>query len=166
MARYLRDHARSIRIDKGQNVKPRPLTDLAKPGEVTGSRASLGSRLWCTRKACPQAAGDVCILASTVPIPSVKDMQEMNATLRRLQQSVDVPIKVRPIPLSRLTGLVFTDASFGNAEGNKLQLAYLACCADVSIQGRRSRHFHIMLEESQDVSGSFQCSVYGSQRHE
>ena len=37
MARYFRDHARPIRIDKGPNGKPRNVADLAKPGEVTGS---------------------------------------------------------------------------------------------------------------------------------
>jgi hypothetical protein len=108
--------------------------------------------LWCTRKACPQAAGDVSILASTLPNPTVKDMQEMNATLRRLQQSVDVPIRIRPIPLNRLTGLVFTDASLGNAEGHKSQLAYLACCADVSIQKGAEADISILCWKSHKMS--------------
>ena len=69
-------------------------------------RGILGNLNWATREGMPQGAGEASLLASTMPNPLVKDVQEANAALRRLNQQ-DVPIPIRPIPLDRLKLVTF-----------------------------------------------------------
>ena len=104
----------------------------ATPGEITGMRGLIGSVSWATREGMPYGAGDTSILASTLPQPKVKDLQEANAALRRLKQN-DVPIRIHPILLERLRLLLFADSSLGNAKGGFSQLGHLLCSVDKSI---------------------------------
>ena len=113
MTRYLTNRAREIVLPKGRCKDPNA---DATPGEITGMRGLVGSMSWATREGMPYGAGDTSILASTLPQPKVKDLQEANAALRRLKQN-DVPSRICPILLERLRLLLFADSSLGNAKG-------------------------------------------------
>ena len=87
----------------------------------------------------PQVAGDASILASTMPTPRVKDLQEANACLRRLKETEScVPITIQPIPKARIRLICFADSSLGNAEGGHSQMAHIVCAVDADIfDGKR-----------------------------
>ena len=73
------------------------------------------------------------MLASCFPKPKIADLLELNALYRRLRKQ-EVVIKIQPIPLERLTGLMFSDASLGNNADCSTHVCYLACCCDSKIQ--------------------------------
>ena len=77
----------------------------------------------------PYGAGDASLLASTMPSPTIGDLTEANAALRRLMQN-DTPIWIRAIPLEKLRQVTFVDASLGNAKGGSAQIGHLACMTD------------------------------------
>ena len=56
----------------------------------------------------------------------------MNALLRRLKKD-QVVITIHSIPLDRLKGLLFTDASLANNADGRNQVCYVCCMADASI---------------------------------
>ena len=80
----------------------------------------------------PQGSGDASILASTLPTPKVKDLEDANAALRR-QILNDVPTITQPIPLDRLRLVLFADSSLGNAKRGHSQLAHMTCACDKSL---------------------------------
>ena len=63
---------------------------------------------------------------------TVQDLLDMNALFRRLIKDALV-ITIFPIPLARLMGLMFTDASLANRNDCATQCAYIACMTDVAI---------------------------------
>ena len=80
----------------------------------------------------PNGCGDASLLSATLPTPRVKDLQEANASLRRLLQA-EATITIKPIPMERLKLLVIADSSLGNTSGGTSQLAHMVCAADVSL---------------------------------
>ena len=94
------------------------------------------------------------ILASKLPTPCVKDLTECNVAFKRLQATADVPIKILPIPLERLVGVVFTDASLGNAKDGHSQLAWLACVADQDIAVGKESDMSILCWKSNKMTRS------------
>ena len=86
---------------------------LATP-QITQMRGVVGKLNWASREGMSQGAGDASLLASTLPNPTVKDLTNSNAALRRLLQN-DTPLRIKPIPLHRLALLTFSDSSLGNA---------------------------------------------------
>ena len=89
------------------------------------------------------------MLQGTMPKPKIKDLQEANASLRRLMQH-PTSIQIRPIPLDRLRLAVFADSSLGNAGGGTSQETHMVCAVDKS--------FH----ENKEADCSILC--YGSHR--
>jgi hypothetical protein len=129
MARYLRERAREIKLDRGRCKDPEA---LANATEISLMRGLTGKINWATREGMPNGCGDASLLSATPPTPRVKDLQEANACLRRLLQA-EATITIKPIPLSRLKLLVIGDSSLGNTSGGTSQLAHMVCAADVSI---------------------------------
>ena len=69
-----------------------------------------GKLNWAAREGMPQAAGDASLLSACMPNPTVKDIQDANAALRRLLQQ-ESSITIVSIPLQRLKLALFSDSS-------------------------------------------------------
>ena len=133
----------------------------------------MGSLNWATREGMPRGCGDFSMISSSFPNPTVQDLLDMNALFRRLKKDA-VIITIFPIPLARLIGLMFTDASLANRKDCATQCAYIACMTDVAIlEGQeapvsvlayKSHHIvHICARMCElpfrDHFGSSRCSV-------
>ena len=148
MTRYLKNRAREIVMHRGRCKNPK---DLAHEGEITGMRGVCGSLNWAAREGMPQGAGDASLLSSTLPTPTIKDLQEANAALKRLLQN-DVPVKIKPIPLDRLRLLMFADSSLGNASGGASQLARMTCACDKDLLEGKEADISILTWKSHKMS--------------
>ena len=84
MNRYLQQKAREITLQKGRLKIPLAQADDT---EITAMRGLNGKLQWAAREGMPHASGDASILAATMPTPTVKDISEANACLRRLLQN-------------------------------------------------------------------------------
>ena len=129
MSRYLRDKASEIKLARGRGKDPRAKADA---GEITMMRGLIGKLNWASREGMPQGAGDASLLASKMPNPTVEDLTEANAAMRRLLAN-DVPVWIRSIPFKDLGLIVFEDASLGNTKGGAAQIGHLVCCCDKKI---------------------------------
>ena len=129
MTRYLKDRAREIKLTRGRGKDP--LAEATEE-EITAMRGLNGKISWAAREGMPNGCGDASMLASTMPHPKVKDLQECNAALRRLLQA-NTSITTKAIPLDRLRLLLFADSSLGNAPGGSSQIAHMVCAADACI---------------------------------
>jgi len=129
MVRYLRERAREIHLPRGRCKEPEA---DATEAEITAMRGLTGKLNWTVREGMPQGCGDASLLSATMPKPKVKDLQEANASLRRLLQH-NATITIQPIPLDRLRLLSFSDSSLGNAAGGTTQVAFMVCAVDASI---------------------------------
>jgi len=129
MTRYLKEKAVEIKLARGRGKDPKAKADA---GEITQMRGLVGKLNWASREGMPQGAGDASLLASTMPEPTVGDLTEANAAMRRLIQN-DVPVWIRSIPLDVLGLVVFEDASLGNTKGGSAQIGHLVCAADKKI---------------------------------
>ena len=78
MLRYLQESAREINFRRGRGK--RPLAE-ATPTEITAMRGLNGKLAWAAREGMPNGSGDASLLASTLPTPRVKYLQEANACL-------------------------------------------------------------------------------------
>ena len=135
MSRYLRDRAREIQLDRVRGKSPEA---EANESEISAMRGLNGKISWVAREGMPQGSGDASILASKMPKPQVKDLQEANAALRRLLAH-DIPITICPIPLERLRLAVFADANLGNAGRGKPLLIWFARSTSRSLRVRMLR---------------------------
>ena len=113
-------------MDRGRLKDP---ATLANDIEVSALRGLLGKINWATREGMPQGAGDASLLSATLPKPTVRDISEANATLRRLLAH-DFPIRIWSTPLKSLRYVVFADASLHNAGGGSAQTAHLICATE------------------------------------
>jgi len=113
MTRYLKEKGVEIKLERGRGKDPKA---KANAEEITQMRGVIGKLNWASREGMPQGAGDASLLASTMPEPTIGDLTEANAALRRLTEN-DVPIWIRAIPLQDLSLVVFEDASLGNTKG-------------------------------------------------
>ena len=95
----------------------------------------------------PQRTRDAGLLASTLPNPTVRDLTNSNAALRRPLQN-DTLLRIRPIPLHRLGLLTFSDSSFGNAGQGKAQLANMVCGVDKELHLGKEAEISILLYRS------------------
>ena len=120
MVRYLKERAREVRLEKGRCEDPEA---LANESEITAMRGLMGKLNWATREGMPQGCGGASLLSATLPTPRIKDIQEANASLRRLLQA-NASITIRPIPLRELRLIAFADSSLGNAGGGSSQNAH------------------------------------------
>ena len=92
--------------------------------------------------------------------PVVRDLQEMNALFRRLKKDA-VVITIHSIPLNRLKGLVFTDASLANnKEDQRTQVCYLACMADQSILEGKEAKVSVLAYKSHKMTRSASNVLY------
>ena len=129
MTRCLKEKAVEIKLQEGRGKNP---ADKADAAEIRQMRGVIGNLNWASRMGMPQGAGDASILAATLPTPTVQDLTDANAALRRLMQN-DVPIKIQAIPLEHLRLLTFSDASHGNAKGGAAQIGHLICAVHKDI---------------------------------
>ena len=95
-------------------------------------RGVIGKLNWASREGMPQGAGDASLLAAKMPTPTVEDLTEANAAMRRLITN-DAPVWIRAIPLDQLSMLVFDDASLANAKGGSAQIGHIVCACDKKI---------------------------------
>ena len=101
-------------------------------------RGVIGKLNWASREGMPQGAGDASLLASKMPTPTVEDLTEANAAMRRLIAN-DVPIWIRAIPFEDLSLVVFDDASLANTKGGFAQIGHIVCACEKKIHtGQRS----------------------------
>ena len=126
MQRYLQERAREIDLPRGRGKTP--LAE-ANAVEITAFRGLNGKLAWAAREGMPNGSGDASLLASTLPHPRVKDLQEANASLRRLLQH-NATITIQPIPLDKLRLVQFSDSSLGNTSGGTSQTAWMVCACD------------------------------------
>ena len=121
----------------------------------------MGSLNWATREGMPQGAGDCSMLASCFggDGPVVSDLLEMNALYRRLEKDA-VVITIHSIPLNRLKGLVFTDASLANNKDQRTQVCYLACMADQSILEGKEAKVSVLAYKSHKMTRSASNVLY------
>ena len=129
MIRYLKEKAVEIQLARGRGKDPKALAD---EGEITQMRGVIGKLNWASREGMPQGAGDASLLAAKMPTPTVEDLTEANAAMRRLITN-DVPVWIRAIPLDQLSMLVFDDASLANAKGGSAQIGHIVCACDKKI---------------------------------
>ena len=156
MNRYLRERAHEIKIEKGRKPDAK-----CTPCEITAGRGLMGSLNWATREGMPQGAGDCSMLASCFggDGPVVSDLLEMNALFRRLKKDA-VVITIHSIPLNRLKGLVFTDASLANNKDQRTQVCYLACMADQSILDGKEAKVSVLAYKSHKMTRSASNVLY------
>ena len=126
MTRYLKEKAVEIQLARGRGKDPKALAD---EGEITQMRGVIGKLNWASREGMPQGAGDASLLAAKMPKPTVEDLAEANAAMRRLIAN-DVPLWIRAIPLDDMSMVVFDDASLANAKGGSAQIGHLVCVCE------------------------------------
>ena len=123
---------------------------VATPQEITQMRGVVGKLNWASREGMSQGAGDASLLASTLPNPTVKDLTNSNAALRRLLQN-DTPLRIKPIPLHRLGLLTFSDSSLGDAGQGKAQFANMVCGVDKEIHLGKEVDVSILVYRSHKI---------------
>lgn len=96
MTRYLEDKCVEIKLARGRGKDQKA---IANEGELTQMRGICGKINWASREGLPQGAGDASLLASRMPHPTVEDLNEANAVMRRLKAN-DVLIWIRSIPFA------------------------------------------------------------------
>ena len=99
------------------------------------------------------------MISSTFPNPTVQDLLDMNALFRRLKKDA-VTITIFPIPLARLTGLMFTDASLANRSDCATQCAYVACMTDASILDGHEAPVSVLAYKSHHMKRSASNVLY------
>ena len=87
--------------------------------EISDLRALLGSLSWLSKESRPDLAGRTALLQQTLPQPRVRDLIEANLVAAEAYKHADSGIKVSAIPISDLRVGVISDASWGNAKGEK-----------------------------------------------
>lgn len=122
VARYVEKRISPIRLDHGRG---RPPGTLANDGEITGYRGLIGGVAWAAREGRPDVAGEVSILSSRLPNPTIEDCKRANKLLQELRDTPHVTIKVKAIPYDDLRLFVCIDASKDNAKEGKSQTAYI-----------------------------------------
>ena len=75
----------------------------------------------------PQGSGDASLLASRMPNPTVEDLTEANAAMRRLKAN-DVPVWIRSIPFENMSSVLFEDAGLVNNRDGRRQSWTLGVC--------------------------------------
>ena len=99
------------------------------------------------------------MIASSFPTPKVQDLLDMNALLRRLKKDA-VVLQIFPIPLSRLTGVIFSDASLGNCKDGGSQVCYVACVADQEILEGSETNVSVLAYKSHRMNRSASNVLY------
>ena len=87
--------------------------------EISQLRTQLGSLAWLTKETRPDLAGRIALLQQTMPHPRVRDLIEGNAIVAEAKKFQDSGIRVMPIAPENLRVGIITDASWGNAKGQK-----------------------------------------------
>ena len=88
--------------------------------EISDLRTLLGSLSWLAKESRPDLAGRTALLQQTLPQPRVRDLIEANLVAAEAYKHADSGIKVSAIPISNLRVGVISDASWGNAKGEKM----------------------------------------------
>ena len=136
MSRYLQDKCIEIKLERGRGKDQKA---LANAGEITQMRGICGKLNWASREGMPQGSGDASLLASRMPNPTVEDLTEANAAMRRLKAN-DVPVWIRSIPFENMSSVLFEDASLANNKGGAAQVGHLVCVCEKKIhKGERAK---------------------------
>ena len=136
MTRYRSDKCVEIKLARGRGKDQEA---FANEGEIIQMRGICGKLNWASREGMPQGAGDASLLASRMPHPTVEDLTEANAAMRRLKAN-DVPIWIRSIPFADMSMVLFEDASLANNKGGAAQVGHLVGICEKKIhQGERSK---------------------------
>ena len=88
--------------------------------EISDLRALLGSLSSLSKESRPDLAGRTALLQQTLPHPRVRDLIEANLVAAEAYKRAHSGIKVSAIPISDLRVGVISDASWGNAKGEKV----------------------------------------------
>lgn len=144
MTRYLKEKATEIKMERGCGKDPKA---LANPAEITQMRGLLGKLNWASRMAMPQGTGDASLLSSITPKPTVGDIREASAVMRRLVQN-DVLIWLRSIPFEHVGLITFEDASLGNARGGSAQIGHIIAAVYEKIHSGKKAEVSILTYKS------------------
>jgi len=88
--------------------------------EISDLRTLLGSLSWLSKESRPDLAGRTALLQQTLPHPRVRDLIEANLVAAEAYKHADSGIRVSAIPIDDLRVGVISDASWGNAKGEKV----------------------------------------------
>ena len=104
-----------------------PLT----PAEVTQLKSGGGCLHWLIGQTRPVLAAGTSLFTSGSP--TVNNLLEINRLLKEAQRSQDWCVSFAPVPLDEAKIVVFSDASWANAEGLKSQAGFLTFVAGPAV---------------------------------
>ncbi|CAE7558955.1 iscS [Symbiodinium pilosum] len=131
MERYIQEKLKPIVLPRDK-VKDEDC--ILDGNETTLVRGAGGSLLWIGREARPDM-GAACAMAMSFAKegPKVRNVKWINKAIAELKNTSDTRLRILPIPLQSGIWMVFTDASLGNAEGDKSQGGFLLAFVDKEI---------------------------------
>lgn len=108
------------------------------PDQVKDLRSKIGALCWLAKETRIDLAGATAILMQCFPTPCVRGLKVCNRILKEAFSHRDLHITLRPIPVDKLSILVSSDASWGNAmdEDHKMeksQAGYIVMATDQDI---------------------------------
>ncbi len=105
----------------------------ATPAEIAQGRSCFGDGGWICKETRPDLSCQVSFGQSCFPQPTVGQLAQGAAMVRRAKQYADLSVKYLPIPASELTMIAHLDAAWGNAKGNGTQAGYVLGFTDRSM---------------------------------
>ena len=131
MERYIQEKLKPIVLPRD---KVKDEDRILDGNETTLVRGAGGSLLWIGREARPDM-GAACAMAMSFAKegPKVRNVKWINKAIAELKNTSDTRLRILPIPLQSGIWMVFTDASLGNAEGDKSQGGFLLAFVDKEI---------------------------------
>lgn len=130
--------------------------DALTPAVKTDSRSVIGSLQWVCSMCRPDLSADTSLLQSGNIL--VQDLKEADKALQFLKDTSSVGIKIYPIPLSKLSFITFTDASWGNALGGRSQAGMLICACNIEVLEKPS-HASILEWKSHRLERSTRSTI-------
>ena len=101
------------------------------PVEHRGLRAVVGQLQWVARMMCFEEAFSTSLVASTLGEPTVKDLVDANAALRRIQRRDDMKLVYETgINIYKCCAISVTDAAFDNLPKHRSQRGHFMLIGD------------------------------------
>lgn len=138
---------RSVLLSQAKFIRATQVTPIPKwrtstpnaalmPKELTELRSVGGCLHWLVGQTRPDLAAGTSLYMSGQP--TVDNLAQLNKLLKEAKATEEWALKFRPVPLETARIIVFSDASFANAEGLRSQAGYLVFIAGenaCSLQG-------------------------------
>eukprot|EP00959_Pyramimonas_sp_CCMP1952_P064971 1356537-Pyramimonas_sp.AAC.1 len=121
----------TVRVSRERSKAP---DSALTPAEHRGLRVVVGQLQWAARMICCEEAFEASRLASTPGAPTVKDLQDGNAAIRRLQKWDDLLIKFSAgLKLRKTMVINATDCAFDNLPKHRSQRGHFIMLGDEKI---------------------------------